>query len=260
LHAVSTGYSMRTESIATSDETTKDATVSPQPGESPGIGDPLFDETAEAFARTADAQIAAGRYVRGQLFVDALKRRAPKRGRVLDYGCGPGRVSRLIAAEGYVVTGLDPSSGMVAVACAQDRDGLALEFGALDADNRFEAAAYDAIVCSSVIEYVEDPEALLRAFHAALVPKGILVVSYVNRASLWGVYARLRNPDAPHRSVQHHLWTRRAAKRVLGRGGFDIVAGPTYYDADGFDRRPGLRFLSTLPCIGTLAIVTAVRR
>ena len=246
--------------MAASDETTRDDTGSPQEGSPTGIGDPLFDRTAEAFARTADAQIAAGRYVRGRLFVDALKRSSPQRGRVLDYGCGPGRISRLLSEEGYAVTGLDPSSGMVDVARAQARAGLALEFGVLDADTGFEAGAYDAIVCSSVIEYVEDPEELLRTFHAALAPAGVLIASYANRGSLWGSYARVRNPGAPHRSLQHHLWTFRGAKRVLARSGFEIVAGPTYYDAEGFDRRPGLRFMSALPWIGTLAIVTAVRR
>lgn len=249
-----------TEAIAASDETTKDAAGNPQAGDAPGMADPLFDAEAAAFARTADAQIAAGRYVRGQLFVEALKRWVPNRGRVLDYGCGPGRVSRLIAAERYRVTGLDPSRGMVSVACAQALDGLELEFGPIDIDTSFQDASYDAIVCSSVVEYVEDPEALLQTFHAALVPGGVLVLSYANRASLWGLYAKLRNPAAPHRAAQHHLWTRSGAKRLLTRTGFEIVAGPSYFDADGFDRRPGLRFLGKLPCIGTLAIVTAVRR
>ena len=225
-----------------------------------GMGDPLFDAQAAAFARTADAQIAAGRYVRGKLFVDALKQRIRVGGRVLDYGCGPGRVARLIAEEGFSVTGLDPSPGMVTVATDQGRAGLLLEFGPLDSDTRLGTGAYEGIVCSSVIEYVEDPEALLRDFHAAIVPGGVLVVSYANRASLWGSYAKFRNPDAAHRAVQRHLWTFRGAKRVLSRAGFDVVAGPSYYDADGFDRRPGLRFLSALPFVGTLAIVTALRR
>jgi len=227
---------------------------------SAALGTPLFDAQAAAFARTADAQIAAGRYVRGSLFVDALKRHARAGGRILDYGCGPGRVARLVAAEGFSVTGLDPSPGMVTVAAEQARAGLALEFGALERDTRLDAAAYDAIVCSSVIEYVEDPEALLRDFHAAIVPGGTLVVSYANRTSLWGAYAKFRNPDAPHRALQRHLWTLRGAKRMLSRAGFEVAAGPSYYDADGFDRRPGLRFLSALPFVGTLAVVTALRR
>ena len=48
---------------------------------------------AEAFARNADVQIAKGTYRRGQLFTSAVSQYGPAGGRVLDYGCGPGRIA-----------------------------------------------------------------------------------------------------------------------------------------------------------------------
>jgi SAM-dependent methyltransferase len=36
--------------------------------------------------------------------------------RILDYGCGTGRDAAIFSDKGYLVTGMDPSSGMIEVA------------------------------------------------------------------------------------------------------------------------------------------------
>jgi SAM-dependent methyltransferase len=223
-------------------------------------GDPLFDRTADAFARSADDHIERGAYVRGRLFVESVRRAVPAGARVLDYGCGPGRIAWLLAREGYRVEGLDPSPRMVEAARAQPAEGLALSFRVLDDEtSALPEAAYGAVVCSSVIEYVPDADALLRRFHAALAPGGALVLSYANRTSLWRRFAERLQPDMPHLALQHNLWSLRDARRALARAGFRVTTRPRFYEAAPFDKRPWLRPLVPLPWVGLLAILTAVR-
>src|SRR6476619_1330533 len=50
--------------------------------------------------------------------------------RVLDAGCGAGRMSRYLAGRGCLVQGIDLSSGMVAMA-RRDHPGLAFAVGSL---------------------------------------------------------------------------------------------------------------------------------
>ena len=76
----------------------------------------LFDATAREFAGSTDQSIREGRYARGQLFSSALRDQVPRCGHVLDFGCGPGRIARLVAAQGFTVHGVDGSEGMLAEA------------------------------------------------------------------------------------------------------------------------------------------------
>jgi len=233
---------------------------SPRPSHyNPTMDVSMFTETADSFARETDLAIAEGRYRRGELFVSAFQRNVPPGATVLDYGSGPGRIARLLAERGFRVRGVDPAPGMIEVARAQQLPArVSLTFELLDDPVRLETAAYDAIACSSVIEYVPDAAGLLAHFHRALRPGGTLVISYANRTSLFRKYSLWRQPNARHVAYQRHFWNAREARRLTEAAGFSVVDGPYYFDASTFDRR-GLGFVAAASWIGTLALLVLKR-
>ena len=85
---------------------------------------------------------------------------------VVDYGCGPGQLTVEMAgrvAPGGSVTGLDINADFVASASARLLEGPVLPVG---------DASMDRVVCKSVLEYVDDPAAVLAEFHRILKPGG----------------------------------------------------------------------------------------
>ncbi len=221
----------------------------------------IFDEHSGAFTRQIDEALKAGTYLRGRLFVEAVAGAAPQSDRVLDYGCGPGRISHLLAARGYSVEGFDPAETMIAAAREANPHPERACFEARD-DNgdSLESGRYGAVVCSSVIEFVPDPAALLRNLFRATKPGALLALSFSNRRSLWRAYSKLQiGRKLPHFSVQYNAWTLAQAKLIIEAAGFSLNPGAVYFEASPFDKRPALRFLSASRFVGTLGFVTARR-
>ena len=81
---------------------------------------------------------------------------------VLDLACGTGTVSRLLAARGYALTGVDLSDGMIAVARLRAAEaGLPIPFHRQDAAS-FDLgdAPFDAVVCLfDSLNYILEPGA-----------------------------------------------------------------------------------------------------
>ena len=215
----------------------------------------IYDETAAAFALGVDRQIRAGRYRRGELFVRAALSAVPRGGNILDYGCGPGRIAALLAEKGFSVRGLDPSPAMIGVASKQPLGSLPVEFQLIQQPLDLPVAFFDAVVCSSVIEYVAQPEELLQQFAAALRPSGVLIVSYANRRSLQRKLLQHRNL---HLADQKHLWSWPEFRQLLGQCGFRTTEKPVFFESL-FDRFSPLGFLSASPLVGNLGLIISVK-
>ncbi len=124
-----------------------------------------------------------------RLFTRALREALPSGGRVLDFGCGPGAMALVFAEMGYQVTGLDGSARMIEVARReQRRRGIEnASFEVMDASSlALPAGSFDAVVCSSVLEYIGDDAGLTRRLHEALRPGGVLLVSVPHAGSITG--------------------------------------------------------------------------
>ncbi len=214
----------------------------------------VFDDTAVGFASVADAQIHSGSYIRGDVFVGAASSAVPPNGLVLDYGCGPGRISVLLARRGFSVLGVDPSQPMIATAKQQPLDELDVKFQLCpNCPDDVPRGPYDAIVCSSVIEYVPDADRLLDWFHAALRPSGLLIISFANNRSLWRAWVDLRH-STTYLGAQRHTWSWRQFRGLLGRGGFTPVRRPTYFESPHGGSRH-LRALCSSSLVGILGLV-----
>ncbi|MGY1736945.1 class I SAM-dependent methyltransferase [Geodermatophilus sp. SYSU D00684] len=107
--------------------------------------------------------------------VDAM---LPRRSRVLDAGCGPGRVGGHLASVGHDVVGVDVDPVLIDAA-QEDHPGarwLVGDLAALDLPDRF-----DAIVCAGNVVTFLAPSTrveVLRRFRAHLADGGRAVVGF----------------------------------------------------------------------------------
>lgn len=173
------------------------------------------------------------------LFLEAVRATTRPPARILDFGCGPGTIALALAQAGYEVVGLDGAAGMVDRARGRQRE-LNIQNAQFDVagatEPTFGAAEFDAVVCSSVIEYVENDVALVANLVRALKPGGRLVISVPHTPSLGSLAEEVvrfkRRLLAPEESQHLDLHLRRYRRRQLvaelSRLGIDQVRCTTF--------------------------------
>jgi len=103
--------------------------------------------------------------------------------RVLDFGCGTGLLSELLAPRCQAVVGLDASPGMISGLRqkieAHGWTHVTAFCGTLDealeSDGAVSQANFDLVVCSSVCAFVPDYPGTLASLVGLLNPKGVFV-------------------------------------------------------------------------------------
>ena len=97
--------------------------------------------------------------------------------RVLDAGCGGGAHAAALIARGATVTGIDRSAGLLEIARRRLEGGARLLLADLSEPLPFCDGAFDLVVASLVMHYLEDWSLPLLEFNRVLAKGGRLVLS-----------------------------------------------------------------------------------
>ncbi len=188
-----------------------------------GVGEQRWDP--ESYAKNAEFNVTlAGR---------VLELLSPRPGeRVLDLGCGDGRLTAQLVAAGCEVVGVDSSSPMVEAACARGLDARLC-----DAQRLAFASEFDAVFSNAALHWMVEADTVLAGVRRALRAGGRFVGEFGGHGVLAGIRIALRAVLARRGldATQLEPWFFPTAEEyadVLVRAGFDVeqielVARPT---------------------------------
>lgn len=177
------------------------------------------DWDAATYDRVSDPQVAWAKRVLERLPLAGTER-------VLDAGCGSGRVTELLLERAGEVVACDQAPSMVAA--ARERLGDRAEVFQADLAHLVLDEPVHAVFSNAVFHWVPDHDALFRRLYAALKPGGRLVAQCGGRGNVDRFHARAssvaaREPFAAHLGGWTGPWNFASAEETaerLARAGF----------------------------------------
>jgi SAM-dependent methyltransferase len=138
----------------------------------PGLND--YDSFAEGYTASNETSFVNAYYERPAML--ALAGEVAGR-RILDAGCGSGPLFAALRDRGAVVTGIDRSAGMLEQARRRLGDDADLRVAELGRPLPYADAAFDDVIASLVLHYLEDWGPALAELRRVLRPGGRLIAS-----------------------------------------------------------------------------------
>jgi arsenite methyltransferase len=132
---------------------------------------------AAAYERLSDSQFESGKRLAERLELGPGLR-------VLDVGCGTGRLARWLVdrvAPGGSIIGIDPLPERVAIARAHAASGTSFELGQAEDLRAFAPETFDAVAMSAVFHWIDVQAKALAEVHRVLRPGGRLGVTTLVR-------------------------------------------------------------------------------
>jgi SAM-dependent methyltransferase len=178
--------------------------------------------------------------------------------RVLDYGCGNGRLLSIVAQRGASVCGIEQSATARKQCTSIGLSAVYADLNELAHDP--SAFQFDLITMCDVIEHLREPWLELSRLRRFLLPNGKVIITTPNADSL-------RSQTAGSSWDQRRNWThfyyfsRRSLTRVLKRAGYTAVAelaAITEYSHHGPLRRKFQRLLARHSLQGGLLFMAGI--
>jgi len=143
--------------------------------------------------------------------------------RVLDAGFGSGTLFDSLLEKGKQIYGLDIGNDFVRFAHNKFGNNVSLLHS--DVGNiPFRDDAMDCVICSEVLEHVQEPADVIKEFYRVLRPSGIVLITTPNISLRWAlteaVWTRVRREII---KTKHVAFTRRRLRYYLLKSGFRVV-------------------------------------
>lgn len=140
----------------------------------------------------------------------------PARPRVLDFGCGTGALCDRLVQAGCQVTGIDPSTAMIATARKNFPERINFTVGGAEDVSRL--GQFDLIVSLMVLQFVPDLASTLSVLASALSKQGAFVCSvHSERYIRW--------PENSHTRFREIVDAPQGATAIMTLSGVDV---PTF--------------------------------
>ena len=209
-------------------------------------------------------------YYRCKTFHDFFLATGLERASILDYGCGSGDITFPMLQAGHSVLGVDIARGMIGKAIERaEQAGFAPRASYFHLDDislsAMPSATFDVVVCSSVLEYVDDDRSLLKMFYGLLRDGGSLLVSVPDKSSLYckldkWLHANKRFlprfipvEKLGYLDIQKRQYDVKQFIREIEASGFELTAKK--HNTITLQRGVVMEKLSNIPGIGMLAIM-----
>jgi 2-polyprenyl-3-methyl-5-hydroxy-6-metoxy-1,4-benzoquinol methylase/glycosyltransferase involved in cell wall biosynthesis len=104
--------------------------------------------------------------------------------RVLELGCGPGHMSRVLKERGCKITAIELDPVAADLAAASCERVIVGDLEQLDLNEELESGSFDVVIASDVLEHLKDPVTVLRSVKNYLRADGCVIASIPNVAHL----------------------------------------------------------------------------